>query len=521
MNVNGATLIRPTSATALFGWLILAALAVALAVFFGLLASTANPILVGVGVALLVGAILLAKPTWNIWLVLCLGLLVAGVLPIWVEGTASRVVWGVSALAFVLMLRAWFQAVSVPHTIRGTPAFVWLALAFIVYTLLNTLWQTSSAYQALSGFKRYFQATGLLFALAWLPIGERDIQHWRKFFVIVALFQLPWAVYQLVELVPVRESFRYAYPGLVPIDVVAGTFGANMRTGGANAEMATFLIILLAFLLARLREKTINPGKLMLLAPFVLAPLFIGETKVVVLLLPLMFLTLYRRELLVRPHYALAGIAASTLLTIAAGYAYTQVTEMPLDRLVEDTLSYNVYERGLSGYYLNRTTTLTFWAEQQGGHDPAGALLGHGLGSAHDATGGEIARRYFGYGVGLTAASTLLWEQGIAGVLLFLSIIFFAWRAAGWLCRNSSEAWVRADAAAIQSSLPLFTFYLIYRLALLETLTFQIVFACLLGYLAWLYRRQVSPPRADFASQGAASLGKKRGRGLPEIVDAS
>jgi hypothetical protein len=137
---------------------------------------------------------------------------------------------------------------------------------------------------------------------------------------------------------------------------------------------------------------------------------------------------------------------------------------------------------------------LTFWAQQQGLHEPAGALLGHGLGAAHDATGGQIARRYPGYGVGLTAASRLLWEQGVLGTALFLAILATAWRTANRIRRaGTAPTWVRADAAAIQAALPLFAFYLIYRSALLEGLPFQIVFWGLLGYLAWLARDRFTP----------------------------
>lgn len=486
--MNGTTLIRPTSATTLIGWFILAAMAVTLAVFFGLLASTANPIFVGVGVALLGGAILFAIPRWNVWLLLVLGLFVVGVIPIWVEGVASRVVWGVSVLGFTLLLRAWGRAITVPGSTQHTPAFVWVAMAFLLYTILNTIIQMPPAYEAFSGFKRYFQVIGVLFVLAWLAVDERTVSHWRKLFLLVAIVQLPWAVYELLELVPIRENLRYSYR-LVPIDVVAGTFGASMTGGGANTQMATFLITVLLFLLARLRERSFAKVHLLWIAPVILAPLFMGETKAVVILLPLAFLTLYRRELVARPHVALAGLVLGGLLTVGAGYAYLSVTEKSKDELVAETLSYNVYEKGYGGNALNRTTVLTFWAEKQGMHAPMSAVFGHGLGSAHEATGGHLARRYAGYGIGLTAASTLLWEQGIVGAGLFLAMLALAWHTAGQIQRNTGEAWVRADASAIQAALPLFAFFLIYRLALLEELPFQIVFYVILGYLAWLSRR--------------------------------
>lgn len=481
---------RPASSFGVGGLVGILLLAAVLAVFFGLIAVTANPILVSMAAALLLGAFLLAKPTWNIWSVLVLGLLVAGVVPIWADALASKAVWGISILGFMLMGSALFSVASRPGAARNTPAFVWAALIFMLYAVVSTLIQLYSVGEFLVAFKRYFQAFGLLFALCWLAIDERDIRRWRKFFVFVALVQLPFALYELIKLVPLRESLRI--PGLVPIDVVAGTFGANLYTGGANAEMATFLIIVLAFMLARRQEKTLSTGHLLLLAPLVLTPLFLGETKAVVILLPMMFLVLYRGELLRRPHYAAMGLVLGALLTIGAGMAYLNITKTTLEEQVEDTLSYNVYERGYGGYQLNRTTVLSFWAERQGTHDPVSLVLGNGLGSSHSTTGGHVAMRYPTFGIGLTAASTLLWDLGVLGFALFLSILVLAWRTAGRLRREAHDTLVRADAAAIQAILPLFGFYLFYRLSLLELLSFQIVFATLLGYLAWLHRRQAN-----------------------------
>lgn len=480
---------HPAPSFGVWGLVGVLAIALVLAVSFGLIAVTTSPILVSMAAALLVGVFLLAKPTWNIWFVLVLGLLVAGVVPIWADALGSKAVWGVSILGFALMGSAFFSVASRPGAARNTPAFVWVALIFMLYAVVVTLIQFYSIGEFLTAFKRYFQAFGLMFALCWLAIDEQDIRRWRKFFVIVALVQLPFALYELISLVPLRESFRIL--NLVPIDVVAGTFGVSLYGGGANAEMAAFLIFILAFMLARRHEKILSTGRLLLIAPLVLAPLFLGETKAVVILLPMMFLVLYRHELLARPHYAVMGLILGSLLTIGAGMTYLSITKMTLDEQIEDTLSYNVYEKGHGSLQLNRHTVLTFWAKRQGAHDPVSLVLGNGLGSSHRATGGHIEIRYPTFGIGLTAASTLLWDLGILGFALFLAILALAWRTAGRLRRESAEALVRADAAAIQAVLPLFGFYLFYRLSMLETLTFQIVFAALLGYLAWLHRRHV------------------------------
>jgi hypothetical protein len=468
--------------------IVISILSLGMALLFGLLASTANPILIGAGAGLLVGLLLMFNLSWNIWLILVLGMLVVGVMPIWLDFYASKAVWGVSILGLMLLLSVLGRLLVDRRATSNLPAFVWVALLFMIYTLVVSAFRSETLYEYLSGFKRYYQVFALIFALAIFNISERQIAQWRKFFLLVALVQLPWAIYELISLVPLRESIRYAYPGMVPIDVVAGTFGSSLYVGGANAEMAGFLIIVLLFLLARFREGILPMRHLVLLSIIVLPPLFLGETKAVVVMLPLVFLTLYRRELLFRPHVALIGLLLGGLLTIAAGYAYLNYTKRSLDNQIAETLSYNVYEKGYGSYKLNRTTVLGFWAEQQGMHDPLSAVIGNGLGSAHDTTGGHIAQLYPRFGISLTAASSLLWETGVIGTGLFLSMLALAWQAASKVRRMTKDALMRADAAAIQAALPLFAFFLIYRATMIETLSFQILFACMLGYLAWLYR---------------------------------
>ena len=87
--------------------------------------------------------------------------------------------------------------------------------------------------------------------------------------------------------------------------------------------------------------------------------------------------------------------------------------------------------------------------------------------------------------------------MGVFGCGLFIAIFASAWSAAGRLYRESTEPMIRADAAAIQVALSLFVFHFFYTSAQLENPAFQIVFAALLGYLAWLYRRHSRVDTAD------------------------
>lgn len=465
---------------------------VALAFFYGLLAITANPILVSLGAGLLVGMALLFKPKWNIWLVVGLGLTIVGLLPLFVSFIASKAAWGVSLLGFIVMASALLRVISHPQCSRNTPLFVWLALAFMLYAVFNSLLQWNSGSELITGFKRYFQVFGLIFAFAWISLKKNDLLHWKKLLLVVAIIQLPFAIYQLLVYVPMREGFRDAIVGLVPIDVVAGTFGATLYGGGSNAEMATFLLLCFAFLVARRREQILSTRKLIAFATLLLPPIFLGETKIIVIILPIIFLVLYRKEILLKPHKAFIGLVATCLLTVGAGYSYLSLTERNFEEEVEGTLEYNFYDQGYGTYALNRTTALTFWAERQSSHGPASAIIGNGLGSSHDPTSGHIATIYSGYGVGLTAASTLLWDLGAIGLALFLSILIAAWFCAKKIGEHASEAWIRADIQGIQVALVVFAFYSIYRVTLLETLSFQIIYALTLGYLAWIHRYQMA-----------------------------
>lgn len=489
-----------TGGTGNVGKVTIIAAALALAFLFGLVAITANPIAVAVASSLVIGALLFVRPTWTIWLMVISGLLIAGLLPVWAEGLGSRTAWGISILGFVLMGKAAFTVATEPRATNGTASFIWLALIFFLYALVVSLLNWQDPFELLAGVKRYFQAFGLMFTLAWISIDDRSVVHWRRLIVWVAVLQLPFAVYQLVELVPIRQAISSAYPKMVPIDVVAGTFGSTLYSGGASAEMAAFLIIVLTFLVARFRARVISLRRLLLIAPLLIAPLLLGETKIVVVALPLVFLVIYKSEILARPHVALVGIIAGLLLSAATGYVYLGMLGKSVEGQYRKAIEYNFGDRGYGGAYLNRTTVISHWAREQELRGPISAVLGNGLGSSHDTTGGNVSLRYPGYSIGLTAASMLLWDLGLVGFCLFLAILTLAWRTAGELRRNAAPTWVRADATGIQCAIAIFAICLFYRTAILETLSFQIIFALLLGYLAWLHRRGYSAQRISAAT---------------------
>lgn len=461
------------------------------AVIFGLVSTTGQPLLIAVAAGLFFGVYLFSNPQITLWLILGGGLFVAGLVPIWAEGIGSKAVWAISLLGLILMATSIIRLIVEKNTADQTPVFVWIALLFMLYCLINGAIQ-SDLYELFSGFKRYFQVIGICFAFAWLGFSQAELKKWFWLMALLLLMQLPFALYERITLVPMRESIQYAYPGMIPIDVVAGTFGASRYSGGANAELATFLIISLAFLVSRHRLKLLSAKTFAALTAFAFIPLFLGETKIVIVFLPVMFCVLYRKDLLTKPLILVLALVVGSLLTLAVTYTYLQMMQAStVSEMIRSIAEYNFQDKGYGGLYLNRMTALIHWIHEQGMHNPASFVFGNGLGTAHDSTGGTIAVKYLGYGVGLTTLSTLLWEQGLVGSFLFYMILINAWFVAGKLMKSCDD-WIRADAAAIQCALALFMIYPIYRSTMLEGLPFQILIWSLLGYLCWLAKREAA-----------------------------
>ncbi|MFA5171868.1 MAG: hypothetical protein WC426_09905 [Sulfuriferula sp.] len=472
--------------------IMLGLLSIFAALFSGLAATTANPIIIVLIISAFGGIFLLMQPKWTMWIVLTIGLLATGTLPLWIP-SLNKLGWGVSMLGLLLFAGATFEQITRYQSKLKTPLFIKIALIFFVYSIVISVIQWYSPGELFTAIKRYYQVWGLMFALTWLAFSLSEIQRIQRLMLWLAFAQLPFALYELFKFVPMRKALALSIPGLVPIDIVAGTFGGEMLGGGENGSMATFLIIMFAFLLSRWRSQLLTTKQFIWCSIPTLLPLFLGETKIVVIFFPVMFFGIYGKALLRNPMQGLITTIIVILITVTAGYMYAEIyINKPFLTVIQDTLSYNFGSRGYGNDYLNRTTAISFWWAQ---HitDPAHLIFGHGLGSAHSSAGalkpGHIAQLFTGYGIDLTAASELLWETGLMGLSLYLSIFLSAWLTASKLLKKSTSIEQSADITAIKSTLPIILIFIFYRNSPLETLTFQIIFVMQLGYLAYLARK--------------------------------
>ena len=468
-----------------------------IAILFGLISFTGNLILVGLVAGLVGGVVLLIAPKKTIGLVIVLGLTTPALLDMAGHG-ASKALWAIAMIALLLWIPGLINLIySKPHEKKVIPSFIWLALIFVITALISTIITHYSLGEFLGGFKRYFQTFGFLIALSVLVITKQEMDRWLKWLLGIALLQLPFALFERFLLVPLRGGISLG--GGEATDVVAGTMGANLVGGSPNAVMATFVLIAFAFIFSRWRVGLLETNRMAILGLGLLFPLVLGETKVVVLMLPLTLLILIRKEILLNPLRYFPAIICIFAVTFALAYFYIIIMlDSHFVEAIKGIVDYNLKEVGYGISKLNRTTVMTFWWELQGWHDPVSFLFGHGLGSSYGSglQAGHVAARFPGYGISLTTVSTLLWDVGLVGLITYISIFVLAWLEANKLLRQTKQAIVKADLLAIQAAIGLTLFFIVFSDSQINLLVHEIIIALVLGYLVFLIKQHAQKPIA-------------------------
>lgn len=471
-----------------------------LAILFGMIAITNNPILIGLAVGMILGLFLLASPKITIWLVLVLGLGTPALLDM---TGLTRMLWAIAMLAILLWVPGVMHLFSLnPQHKKTNPLFIWLAILFAIFALLSTVLQFHSFSELFGGFKRYFQGFGLMLVLASMPWAKLDFDRWLKALLAIALLQLPFAIFERFILVPLRGGIEIL--GGQATDVVAGTMGANLQGGSPNSIMVFFVLLAFTFVIARWKEKLIPTGKACLLSVLLLLPLALGETKIVIVLLPMIAVLLLMRDIQREPSKFIPVLILFMVLTFGLAYMYVYVMlESTFIKAVEGILRYNIQEVGYGNLLLNRTTVLTFWAGLHDWYNPITFLFGHGLGSSYGAgfDAGHMAQIYPKYGINLTTISTLLWDLGVVGLVLYLSILVVAWFQMGRIEKHTTDPQMRADSLSIRVGIALCGIFLMYSDSQINLIVHEIIIAVMLGYGAFLYRQHQADSAQAQANQ--------------------
>ena len=474
---------------------------VAAALFSGLVVATGQPILIGLAIGTIFGVMLLRALELVVWIVLAGALLISGPVILFNPGL-SKIAWLFSVLGFFLLIAAvLYPALGRKHPPGRLPRFVAVAVAFLVWSVLISFFSEGTLTEMVAGFKRYYQYWGLLFAFAVVPFAPRNVNRWCAFIVALALVQLPFAMYERMVLVPMREGV----PGFTALDIVVGSFEGLMTGAGSSSVLAFFLVAMLGFVFSAYRDGLFGFGVLLVLTGIIGAPLLMGETKVVVVLLPLMLLAVFHDQVRKRPVVFIVGavIAAAAIVGIAYVYVFMLVEpgeSATADQRIDEIIKYNFGSKGYYGNSLNRFSVLPYWWEQHGWQNPVHLIFGHGIGSSYgletrfQGQGGTLATGHIylqhpRMAIGLTAASTLLWDLGLLGFLFFLYLLWSAWCGAIVQVNRARPGIDRTICRTLLASVTLLGVMVFYVDQMVSTPSMEVLAALTLGLIAWRSRQ--------------------------------
>ena len=476
--------------------------AIILASFFGsLLALGIYPVII-ILVLLVLGPLLVVYPKIGLWVSIIGALVFAGLIDLYFPALRP-IKWVVTILSIALLIvstsSSFLTLTSSPKSFKHPPSLMLWILGFVMCVVFSSLFNWGGLSSLSVGLKGYFQVWGLLFVIYFLIKDEKEAAKLMRFLLILGLIQLPFVLHQFIVLVPKRSGLIAAEHNIVAVDIVAGTFGGSMSGGGRSSSLALLIVVCVTLILASWREGLIGIRRMAVTSFILFLPLLLNEAKIIVVLLPVVMLLLFYDRILTNPFKFIAGLGITSMLLSALFAAYLLLPGAQpaggrsIESVYRQTLEYNVGRLGYGGLALNRLTVYKFWFdEHMHVGSAANLLIGHGPGQTNDGSAilsnSLSTTRYPGYGIGLTGFSAMLWEIGLIGTGIALTILFSAYRLGDKLAkqwRNTSQ-WPLIKAAQI--SMPLFGISLLHNNFFIVDLSYQALFILLVSYLLVMSR---------------------------------
>lgn len=416
-------------------------------------------------------------------------------------GVAQWVPYMLALVLFVRVPMEWYQNSRMSYSGYTTSARVasptmWAVYSYLVLVGVSLATNLPSPLPALVGAKLYLLIWGIFFLLFVSRLSPRSVEAMWKGLLFLALLQLPFAFYQRLVEVPKRLGLGY---GINSLDAIVGTFPGG-EGGGANGSLAMFCVFAMAFATSLWRNKVLCTTKSVVVILTSLASIALGEVKVIVVLFPLAFLILYRKDVIRRPlHFIGAGVL---IVAILGGIltAYRDASKMGQGRStlehIQASFDYifdpnNIKPNGNVG----RFASLYLWY-RDGRSNPQTFLVGYGPGASQNSSVGQgvVAARFAPLGINSTTAAGMLWDIGVVGLAAFLVILAVAFFEALKLAALPQiPAFHRSTLEASAVMMALAGVMVPYDSDLLSVPQFQVLFLLALFHVVY-WRSQSSAP---------------------------
>jgi hypothetical protein len=474
------------------------AMVVALGAIGGVLSASGKPLMIALFFGAVLVVMIISSRVALFWFVMIGGMIVTGLCQLYVP-QLKYVRYVVPLASAPLILHgmmdyfiSWTREREAP-----LPAVIAWALAFALACVVSALVNLSDLIVVVVGIKDYLGMWGLFLSVVFLrwPASFTKRLAWGLF--LIALLQLPFVAQEYLILVPKRVGLG---GGIVPVDIVAGTFGATLDAGGANAVLAAYQVVVVACLLALWKNGALSGFKAAVFSVALLSPMVVNQAKITALYLPLAFIVVFHRDIVARPlKFIVAGASTAGLLAIL------------MTALVLGTPSSNVQNSAdlvkaviaqqqetadqKAGQYsqLTRWTALTFWAKEHVRANPINTLIGHGVGNSREYPGGTVGAntlagtRYVGLRIGYTALSALLWDTGVIGLITVLGMFASAFFTAGQLARyyKGKDNFRTGLFEGLQAGIAVLTLSLAHKDFFVNHVPFQTYTYVIIGFIAY------------------------------------
>ncbi len=481
------------------------AVAIVLGIAGGLAAALGAVLPVAMLSALLIGVAVIASPRLHIVLATFVALVVTGVLEFFASfGQAN---WLSSLIVGSMLITVAARIAGGKAAKEPISSLVPLVVLYLLTLLFSSVVNQIPFVQAMVGVRSYVPYIGVAALLIWGGFKPESGRLLFKIFIGIALLQVPFCLWQLVVVGP----WRAAQAGAIgrSDEAIVGTFGGNILTGGYTGEMASFLVLVMVLIAALCRDRLMSMRLAVGIVVCLLIPILVAETKVTLVLIPVLFVVAFLTDLRRNPRFALAaavaGFFAFSIIAVTYYIRYWgdgAVAGQQLGYTFDPDFMVTPDHRG-------RVGTIIHWYQMNVQHGSfVAALIGHGVSSSIEGSftiGMGTAVRQYGLGLDAHAMSRLLWDGGVLAFAIFLGIclrtFWVSWRLAnGGLQPGHDRAAATFCAAAALSM----TLMLPYQMSVLGGSAMQFLFWFTVGYTEMLrrrYRQPVSPVgrRADFA----------------------
>ncbi len=421
-----------------------------------------------------------------IWILIVMTMAVSGTVSYFIPAT-QKILWINVLISFFLLVKIFFCLPGLTHKVRVAPPYILICMFIFVISATTSVLINFNFVESLFASKNMFQFWPVPLTFFLLIEKTKFVNNYFKFFIILAV------------LMPIVTLIQYIVFD-AHYDIITGTFGSSYVIGGGpNAVLSVFVVAQIGSLLA-LAQKNFLQWKyafVLSLVSFITIPLTFAKGSVIFLFCMLIFL--FWKDLLkfsIKSYMIALLIALMLFFTIYKYYDNSlkqnkmwvkppsSVSEF-INRSIENNFSFNVNS-------LNRLTVLTFWwKETKKNRNFINLIFGHGIGSTKRAGYkiGHIQKKYQDLKIGFTALSSLLWDVGLFGTLVFCCIFLVSFFTAGKLKNNHNiPAIHRTYLNLAQLNTLFFLMTLPYKDSIIENQAFNFYSMFIIGYICFWYK---------------------------------